>query len=85
MEAHAECPTTPSSSSVSSASRNLDGRFLVIRVDVYVFVNAKGEFLRSFDSVLGAVEWATPMSRIPGNTIGLVIYAGDKPVDVMVF
>lgn len=57
----------------------------MLRVDVYNFVSGRGEYLRSFDSIERMLEVMRPISMIPGNQIGFVIYVNDRPVDVMLF
>jgi hypothetical protein len=57
----------------------------MLRIDVYNFVSGRGEYLRSFDSLERMLEVMRPISMIPGNQIGFVIYVDDRPVDVMLF
>lgn len=57
----------------------------MLRVDAYVFVNGKGEYVRSFASVDEFLRRMRAISMIPGNQIGLIIYVDERPVDVMLF
>jgi len=57
----------------------------VIRVDVYTFIENAGELLRTFKSVDEAIVFARPLSLIPGNKIGFVVFDDERPVDLMVF
>lgn len=56
-----------------------------LRIDVYLFVDGKGEYLRSFTEWEHMLGKMVPLSLIPGNQIGFIVYVGERPVDVMLF
>ena len=56
-----------------------------MRIDVYNFVNERGVYLRSFTSLELMLEVMRPISMIPGNRIGFILYVDDRPVDIMLF
>lgn len=54
----------------------------MVRVDVYI----GKEVVKTFDDVMDAVRFITPLTMIPGqDKIYLAIYNDEKIVDVMVW
>lgn len=50
-----------------------------MRVDVY----GRSGLLQSFPTIDAAVAFASPLATIPGDYVVLLIFAGERLVDVM--